>query len=36
MCTGSWLEGVRSWLEGKKRVYGWLVRGEEECVRVVG
>ena len=29
MCTGGWLEG-------KKSVYGWLVRGEEECVRVVG
>ena len=23
MCTGGWLEG-------KKSVYGWLVRGEEE------
>ena len=29
MCTGGWLEG-------KKSVYGWLVRGEEECVRLVG
>ena len=29
MCTGGWLEG-------KKSVYGWLVRGEEECVLVVG
>ena len=29
MCTGGWLEG-------KKSVYGWLVRGEEERVRVVG
>ena len=25
-----------SWLEGKKSVYGWLVRGEKECVRVAG